>query len=120
MFAVRCRAMVDVRIINNDVGRVEEDLIKILSWLSMGAVNDKTKVLIIVHMLAETVSYERWSETRELRVESSVVGQSGYVLLLYEEYLVLHSLTMTNSTWLRKSAFMQPEGSSPCSKTCSQ
>jgi hypothetical protein len=31
MFAVRCRAMVDVRIINNDVGRVEEDLIKILS-----------------------------------------------------------------------------------------
>lgn len=42
-----------------------------------GAAKGKTKVQNIVHMLAESDSYDG-SEAGELRVESSALRQSGY------------------------------------------
>jgi hypothetical protein len=34
----------------------------------MGTAKGKTKVLIIVYILAEIASYDRWSDTGELRL----------------------------------------------------
>lgn len=61
--------MMDVKMMtNSDVERVKEDLLKTLSSLLMGTAKGKTKVLIIVYILAEIASYDRWSDTGELRL----------------------------------------------------
>jgi hypothetical protein len=52
--------MMDVKMMtNSDVERVKEDLLKTLSSLLMGTAKGKTKVLIIVYILAEIASYDR-------------------------------------------------------------